>query len=547
MFTDPVVGKDFFGRDGVLQLLLKRALSLRQGYRQNVAVLGPELIGKSSLLQHFMTRFEDPETFIVYTDFRPRELFEEFAERFATVFIHSFLRGIGQESFGNPRIQTEAFQHVAPKTTQWLKAFLEKRHKLNVTESFVTLLELPSRTWKETGKFAILILDEFDKLLEFGIEEPFAHLGKQIMIQKETMYLLASSQVSLAQMILRQRLSLLFGHFEIVTLEPFSPRGAFEYLEKRWHLAPLDFETKQFLIFVTGGYPFYLNVLGQHLSSYPAPDLRHPPRSVVPVLERILFNAQGILSQYFRMRLDRVISHDASGKALTILQSLSRRACTSQEIRALFRNGKDLHKTISKLLETGMVSKNGTFYRITDHLFAFWMRSCFERKANILSGNISEQSSEFRKEAEETIKMFSEQSKKDLHEKILELFSSFKGEMVEIDQKSHRLPKFSEVRLYNGKKGELLIIGDKDSGLWVSSFFEHEVTEENISEFLKQCERVNRPICQKVLIPLGGINENARLLAKKERLWTWESASVNMLLDIFGHGSIVTTQGERHG
>ena len=119
--------------------------------------------------------------------------------------------------------------------------------------------------------------------------------------------------------------------------------------------------------------------------------------------------------------------------------------------------------------------------------------------------------------------------------------------MVEIDQKTHRLPQFSDVQLYNGKKGELLIIGNKEKGSWVTSFFEREVTEEDIFEFLRQCDRLKRPIHQKVLIPLGGIHENARLLAKKERLWTWELGHVNMLLDILGHGPVLTVQGDRHG
>ena len=83
--------------------------------------------------------------------------------------------------------------------------------------------------------------------------------------------------------------------------------------------------------------------------------------------------------------------------------------------------------------------------------------------------------------------------------------------------------------------------------IWVSSFFEKEITEEDIAEFLKQCHHVDCPIHQKVLIPLGGISENARLLAKKEGLWTWELGSVNTLLEIFGYGPILRVQGCFHG
>ena len=545
MFTDPVVGQDFFGRDENLKLLLKRSLALRQGYRQNIAVLGPELIGKSSLLQHFILRFDDPDTLVVCIELRTQEPFEEFVTRFVTNVLHSFLRKVGGECDEANRLQV--FQKHAPKTASWIKSLLEKRPPLNRTESLVMLLEIPSRLWKETGKYVILILDEFDRLLELGVEEPFAVLGKQIMVQKETMYLVASSQVALARTILRQRLSLLFGHFETITLEPFNPPVALDYLEKKWRLTALDSHAKQFLISLTGGYPFYLNVMGQHLSTHPSSDLRNPSKSVIPVLEKVLFSAQGILSHYFTKRVDHILSSDHSGKSLVILRALSKKAYPFQEIRALFKNAKDIRSKLTRLTESGVLSQHGTFFRIADRLFAFWLESCFKRKADVLARNISEQSSAFRNEAGEAMRRFTEQLKKDPHEKILELFTSFRGETVEIDQKTHRLPQFSDVRLYNGKKGELLIIGNKDKGSWVSSFFEHEVTEEDVSEFLRQCNRLNRTIHQKVLIPVGGIHENARLLAKKEKLWTWESKSMNILLDIFGHGPVLTAHGDRHG
>lgn len=547
VFTDPVVGKDFFGRDPTLHLLLKRATALRHGYRQNIALLGPELIGKTSLLQHFMLCFNEPETFTVYVDLRRRESFEEFGLRFVALFLHSFLRGLAKGSVEGGEIPLEGFRQWAPQTTLWLKAFLDRK-KTSATEGFTGLLELPSRTWKETGKCAVLILDEFDRLLGFDVEEPFALLGKQIMIQKQTLYLLASSRVPLAQTILRQRLSLLFGNFEVVTLNPFDSKTALDYLEKRWHLAALDSEMKQFLIILTGGHPFYLNVIGQHLSPTPASELRQSSKSVLSVLEKLLFNAQGILNQYFTTRLESLMAADPAGKTLAFLECLSKGPQSSQEIGKIFKKTKDFPKKVARLVESGILTKNGDFYRMKDELFAFWLRSCYTRKANLFSGKLFEQSLEFKEEAEATFRHFMIQLRKNRHEKILELFSSFKGEMIEIDQKRHRLPRFSEVQLYNGKKGELTLIGKKDNGIWVSSFFEHEVTEEDVAEFLRQCRCLNRPIYKKIMVPLGGIGENARLYAKKEKLWMWELESVNALLEIFGQGPLlVNGHGGRHG
>ena len=49
MFSEPVVGEKFFGREEVLELLNKRVLALKDGYRQNVALTGQSLSGKSSV------------------------------------------------------------------------------------------------------------------------------------------------------------------------------------------------------------------------------------------------------------------------------------------------------------------------------------------------------------------------------------------------------------------------------------------------------------------------------------------------------------------
>jgi len=540
MFADPVVGKDFFNRGEWVQLLLKRAASLRHGYRQNVAVLGPQLIGKSSLLQHFMLQFDDPETVVVYLELRQKESLHDFVDRYVTVFLHAFLKRVGQEVRGSESEHLQAFRRVAPRTGEWLEEWLSRRRLLNTTAQFKLLLELSSKTWKETSKFILFILDEFDRLLLLEIDEPFAYLGKEIMVQKETMYLLASSETQLAKRILEQRLSLLFGHFETITLGPFNPEEACEYLEERWNLAALEENTKQFLIFLTGGHPFYLNVLGQQLSTFSASELGHFSKSLLPVLEKALFNAQGILSQYFSMFFQHLMTGDDSGTIQTVLKALAKGVGTSQALRQSFKGRREPQKKLNRLLEIGVLSKNGVFYQVTDRLFAFWLRTCFEKKSYVLAGNISQQSSEFRQEAEETMKRFSLQMRQKAREKVTFLFESFNGEKVEIDQKSHLLPRFSKLHLMNGKVDGAILVGEKENGLWVSSLFEHPVEEEHVAEFLKQCKHLNRPIYQKILISLGGMSPNARLLAKKEKLWMWERENVNRLLDIFGHGPILT-------
>ncbi len=57
--------------------------------------------------------------------------------------------------------------------------------------------------------------------------------------------------------------------------------------------------------------------------------------------------------------------------------------------------------------------------------------------------------------------------------------------------------------------------------------------------FLDYCKRCHQKIQKKILIPLRGMDENARLLAKEARLWTWELSQLNLLFRVHGQDSIL--------
>ena len=57
----------FFDRAGYLQVLEKRVSSLKDGYRQNIAIIGEENVGKSSIIFKFLDKFSDPLIITVFT------------------------------------------------------------------------------------------------------------------------------------------------------------------------------------------------------------------------------------------------------------------------------------------------------------------------------------------------------------------------------------------------------------------------------------------------------------------------------------------------
>ncbi|TAM38835.1 hypothetical protein EPN54_03935, partial [bacterium] len=84
----------FFDRTNYLEILQKRVVSLREGYRQNIAIIGEENVGKSSIVFKFLDKFYDPHIITVFLEVRHEPL-EGFARRFIGVLLYNFLLNSG--------------------------------------------------------------------------------------------------------------------------------------------------------------------------------------------------------------------------------------------------------------------------------------------------------------------------------------------------------------------------------------------------------------------------------------------------------------------
>ena len=71
----------FFDRKQYLDILQKRVMALKDGYRQNIAIIADELVGKTSVIFKFLNSFCDNRIIMVYLEARPESL-SVFANRF---------------------------------------------------------------------------------------------------------------------------------------------------------------------------------------------------------------------------------------------------------------------------------------------------------------------------------------------------------------------------------------------------------------------------------------------------------------------------------
>ena len=62
---------NFFDRKSYLDILDKRITDMKDGYRQNIAIIGDELVGKTSIIFNFLNNFHDNRLIIIYLEIRP--------------------------------------------------------------------------------------------------------------------------------------------------------------------------------------------------------------------------------------------------------------------------------------------------------------------------------------------------------------------------------------------------------------------------------------------------------------------------------------------
>lgn len=536
MFSDPVVGKNFFGRSHILALLNKRVSGLREGYRQNIAIIGPELLGKSSILRHFLSTLNNPEIIPVYLEVA-LEPFNYFAHRFIRVLLYHFL--IRSNSVVEQDLESllKVSQQLIPKTVKTIERIEEHLKKDEQNLTYELLLDLSAIIREESGKICVVILDEFHLLAKFQIREPFSNLANKIMVQKDTMYIIASSKPAFARKILSKELSLLFGNFEIVEIRPFDFKSSIRFLKRRLESIKISPVLEKFLVAFTNGHPFYLNIISAKLKELVKEKNSGEisPSLVAEAIDFLMFNSQGILNQYFTNRLKDFQDYT------TTLVSIANTNRLKDVAKCNGLSRKDFTRSLNCLIEEGLVFRNGSFLEFNDHMLGFWLKSVYQRKHLSLTTDIALESKDFQAEIKKKIGEFTSDSQRSYIERMQELFKLFSNEVVEIEQRCHRLPCFSKVYplAEREKDNNYFIAAQDDNKCWVSAISEEELNEEKVAMFIQAVKKNSSRNKRKVLIALEGMDINARLLAKQKKIWMWDLESVNLLLRYYRKSPIV--------
>ncbi len=546
MFSDPVVGENFFGRHDIIDLLIKRADGLKSGYRQNVAIIGHQQLGKTSLLRHFLHTYRDPQILAIYVEIKLQAL-DYFVEQFIRSLLYQYLTE--KEPIDPAESLARLMERSSagiPKTVLRVGEIIQLLKQRHPEEAYSKLFELTSILKEETGKNCIVVLDEFHRLGEFGVKNAFSDFGKRIMVQKDTMYLLASSSFSASRKILAEKLALLFGHFERIYLEPFEFNTSFEFLEKKLKPLFLADNLKMFLVSFTDGQPFFLETITSRLKELVMArgEAEVTREALAEVLVKLLYESQGVLNQYFLKLIAPWSRHDSHGSHILMLVELAKGRNRLRELsEAIHRNQTETSRQLKELMEYELIVKMGVFYRFHNKIFKFWLREVYEKKELSLLGTQAK-AVDFLKGVLTTIAEYEEWLKMDVSDRILDLFRRFKNDLVEFGEKGRVLPHFTELLKWDPSGGDLKgssrgIIAKGHGRCWVCKIVEEKATEKEVIDLVEGSAPYKKNAPTKVLVALSGVNDNAKLLAKEKRILTLGLSRVNLLMDVYGKSSVV--------
>jgi len=536
---------NFYGRRSVLEVLKKRVLGLKEGYRQNVALLGNRYIGKTALLHRLMSQMEEQDLYFIYLDLENRD-FDYFAVQFTKSLLYNYLKKENLPLHEDLKLLCAACKERLPRTVFTVQAITDLTDQGKVIEAYYMILSLPEIMTQETGRSVVLIFDEFGHLENFDIPEVFAELGKRIMTQKNCLYIVASSSPAQTQTILSEKLSLLFGNFEIVPLEPFNFSEAQGLIDHNLEEVKIGLHLKNFIADFTGGHPLYINLLCQELiclsGVYGQQEIYAP--IVTQAIENVIFNPWGVISRHFELQVNALTAGKSAGLTVAVLGALSQGKHKVTDLSdSLGLKPAQVNSRINALLDSNIVERNGNYYHIKDKLFSYWIKYVHQKRLHVIDLEVGRSRKQFKEEISRALNDFGMVARKDLSVRITDLMHKFDNESFVLCGRRYKLTAFRNIKVLKLRIGSGnyfdAISADGQEGGWLVVIKKDPVHDTDLNGILEEIKKLEPRPTRSVIVSLSGLDENAKVRALQEKLWIWDEDQLNSLMHLFDEPIIV--------
>ncbi len=530
----------WFERADLLEGISKRVQGFCAGYRQNLALMGPQGSGKTTLLRRYLQERlpRDAGLLPVYLEAAEDDHLAECAARFVRAILYGILQGTG-----NPDLPAsisgllEASRPAVPQTAGLAGQVLALAEGRRPDEAYELMWDLPALASQETGHRVLLVLEEFHRLRALPVREPFRALGRKIMVQSSTMFLLTSSNPEVARSILHEGLSLLFGKFE--TLEMPSLTGPDCRRAMREVSGSVqDPLLEQILVGLAQGRADRLHLLLGVLQKHRLPGLA-TEQAVGDLLEELFLEPASLLRREFELQLRSLPTHPVRALCIEVLGAVASGLHRLPQISdAVGRSRSETLRALRILTEPALLSRHGVFYHLQDRLFALWMSTAQPALQGEGCVGSPQAARRFREAAGRWVRQMREASARSLEERLEELIGQWRGEWAELEGRRTQLPKLAEIRRISAPFPFGGVVARRSAGgkggwcvvLWTRTLEEAQAGQ------LVQLLRAQRLWAgyRKVVLATQRAELNARLVLQGERIRLWDQHVVNGLMELYG-------------
>ena len=503
-----------------------------------MALLGGRYIGKTFLLQKFMADHEGKDVVFLYLELEHKD-FRYFADKFIASLLYNYSKIQNLALYQDIPLLIESLKKTLPQTIEQIKNVQESLDKGKTLEAYQHLLSLPQTFSLESNKFCVLILDEFQCLEEFEIDNVFQELGKVIMTQKRCLYIVTSSFIETAKRILAEKLSLLFGNFEIIDVLPVDIKTSQMFINYYLNTVKMGIQLKNFLVDFTGGHPLYLKLICQELLNLSA--IHQQKEIFAPIffqaVENTIFSRWGVLSRHFE-DMAWNLSTKGNGVVNKMLVAVANGKHKLKELSfELGVKPSSLLQKMNRLMETGLVIKSGQIYYLPDKLFRYWLKYVFQKMFRTIDIEEDTLKQEFAEELQRLMASFNLTMGEDFLARIVGLLQCFDNDALQINGKRYKLPSLREItpvqlsKVYTNHFS--LLKARCEDGSWLIVLKKDSLCETEVSASLMEAKLLGEKPSRCVIISLGELDHSAKLKALQERMWIWNEGELNTLLNFY--------------
>ncbi|MBI3321815.1 MAG: hypothetical protein HYZ91_06075, partial [Candidatus Omnitrophica bacterium] len=493
--------------------------AFREGFRHNLAILGPPGSGKTFQLQNLLAQ-PLPQVLPIYCPLY-RESCRSFLQRFLSAVLRSASPDLNEPTGGPPSQSLGALdsmiktapvpfdallQHAegrVPRTVEAIRAVEGLITRRLYGEAFNRALDTIPILLGERGGSCVLILDEFLCLEALGLGHAFHELGKRVMTWPSTLFILSSSSIYRARSILRERLQLLFGQFELLTLDAIDPDPTTSWIRQELKGIRGVEAIVPFLIRWLGTYPWYLVVFLKRLRELASLSTR--PSSIELLFFQtawdVLGATEGPLHQWCVSRMEGC-SHGRLGtRATEALIHIAGGVRTTTELsKRIGRSG--LAEALQRLAEQDLVQRKGMCWVVPDPVLRCWLSTILASQRSDLRLGPVEVRARFEQSLRSLWTQWTHAQQLSFSEQVVRLFTAFCDDTVVLDSKTGRLPKFETINTHRPHVAgvEAYLIADGQGKRWCATVQAEPIDENAIASFEAFCRAQTPKPSRKVVI-----------------------------------------------